>query len=171
MSHDSSGSSDASDFSDDFSDDNRNKESGDDFEFGESYAESDKESPKKRGGDKSGSTGGKTTKVQNLPFDEAVEIASDEESELGTSIDSTAEQNHLKNGDTPPKTKTSNARQEYGDDDSVSSDPSDSEDDKTADALPPKKDPPPKLTHLDERPQAATGGSRGGQGRSSQNKS
>ena len=169
MSHDSSGSSDASDFSDDFSDDNRNKESGDDFEFGESYAESDKESPKKRGGDKSGSTGGKTTKVQNLPFDEAVEIASDEESELGTSIDSTAEQNHLKNGDTPPKTKTSNARQEYGDD-SVSSDPSDSDEDTGANTLPAKKDPPPKLTHLDGRPQAATGGSRGGQGKSLQNK-
>ena len=73
---DFSGSSD-DDFSDDFSEDNKNKDSGDDFEFGESYAESDKESPKKkRSNSNSGGgngKGGKTTKVQNLPFDEAVE--------------------------------------------------------------------------------------------------
>ena len=92
------------------SEDNKNKDSGDDFEFGESYAESDKESPKKKGSNSNSGggngKGGKTTKVQNLPFDEAVEIASDEESDLGTSIDSIAEQNQMKNGDTPPKTNT-----------------------------------------------------------------
>ena len=165
---DFSGSSD-DDFSDDFSEDNKNKDSGDDFEFGESYAESDKESPKKKGSNSNSGggngKGGKTTKVQNLPFDEAVEIASDEESDLGTSIDSIAEQNQMKNGDTPPKTNTSNTRQEYDDDDSdASSDASENDKKETYT----KKEVPAKLTHLNanDRPTKATGGSRGSQGKS-----
>lgn len=129
--------SDESDFSDDgFDDDDagrkssgrdrRRDDSDDDFEFGESYAESD--SSPKRGGKATSSAGeGKTssgsrgsggqqsTKLQNLPFDEAVELASDSDS-LGTSVDTIDAPSPKveSRGDSPPRSKDSGVRAEYG---------------------------------------------------------
>jgi intraflagellar transport protein 46 len=156
-------SSDASDFSDEDFDDKlkKGKDSGDDdFEFGESYAESDS-SPKK-GGKGGRDKDGKSTKVQNLPFDEAVDL-SDEDS-LGTSIDSAADGGvggaSASRGDSPPKEKdTSKKTIGYSDDESDSESSSD-------DMIQKKKSPPKptgKLTQMpaQERPQAASGGSRG----------
>jgi intraflagellar transport protein 46 len=132
--------SDESDFSDDgFEDDmdagrkssgGRRDDSDDDFEFGgESYAESD--SSPARGGarSKGGSAEGKrssgggrgggsqqSTKLQNLPFDEAVELASDSDS-LGTSVDTIdAPSPKLgdSRGDSPPRSRDTSEKAEYG---------------------------------------------------------
>ena len=132
--------SDESDFSDDgFEDDmdagrkssgGRRDDSDDDFEFGgESYAESD--SSPARGGarSKGGSAEGKrssgggrgggsqqSTKLQNLPFDEAVELASDSDS-LGTSVDTIdAPSPKLgdSRGDSPPRSRDTSDKAEYG---------------------------------------------------------
>jgi intraflagellar transport protein 46 len=175
-------SSEATDFSDeDFDDGVRNgKDSGDDdFEFGESYAESESSPQKKDRGDKSkGPT--KSTKVQNLPFDEAVDL-SDEDS-LGTSIDSTAEQQYgasTSRGDSPPKGKKDPKESSSDEDDS--SDRLEAGNDPMAGmkknpdgsyAIPGLNAPDDgaknkvagKLSHISpkERPQAAAGGSRGG---------
>ncbi len=93
-----------SDFDDDFEDDlaggkraggrgGRDDDDDDDFEFGESYNESPAAGAGGRGGGGGGGSkagdggdaGGRSTHLQNQPFDEAVDL-SDEDS-LGTSVD------------------------------------------------------------------------------------
>ena len=148
-----------SDFEDDFSDDDlgaggkrgEGRSSGrgrddddDDFEFGESYNESPAAGGRGSGSRGGGSRGeeGKSTQLQNQPFDEAVDL-SDEDS-LGTSIDTIDPQNSpkadinesksgagdsasaalgasmesSKRGDSPPRANMS-GKAEYGSDDGM----------------------------------------------------